>query len=48
MNVRTYLITGICVSRNFSRGGQRRYFADPFQVADDSMQMDVRKTLYIF
>jgi len=37
---------GIC--RNFSRWGQRRYFAYPFQVADDIMQMDVHKTLYHF
>ena len=29
-------------------GGQSRHFAYPFQVADDTMQMDVHKTLYPF
>ena len=32
----------------FPRGGQRRNFACPFQVADDAMQTDVHKTLYPF
>jgi len=36
------------VRRNFSRGGQRRHIACPFQVADDAMQMDVHKALYLF
>ena len=36
------------VRRNFLRGGQRRHFAYPFQVANDAMQMDVSKTLYVF
>jgi len=34
--------------RNFSSEGQRRNFAYHFQVADDAIQMDVRKTLYPF
>ena len=42
----------ICASmgvlRFFSRGGQHRNFAYPFQVADDAMQMDVYKTLCTF
>jgi len=29
-------------------GGQRRYFAYTFQVADDTMQTDVYKALYSF
>jgi len=33
---------------NFSRVGQRLIFADPLHIADDAMQMDVRKTLYPF
>jgi len=36
------------VRRNFSRGGQTRYFAYPFHVADDAMQMHVHKTLCPF
>jgi len=36
------------VRGNFSREGQRQYFAFPFQVADDAMQMNVHKTLYPF
>jgi len=36
------------VRRNFSRWGQSRHFAYPFQVSDDAMQMDVHKTLYPF
>jgi len=36
------------VRKNFSRGGQRRNFGDPFQVADDAMHMDVHKTLCPF
>jgi len=28
--------------------GQKRHFACQFQVADDAMQIDVRKTLYPF
>jgi len=36
------------VRRNFSRVGQRPNFADPFQVADDAMQMDVHKALHPF
>jgi len=36
------------VRRNFSRGGQSRHFADPFQVADDATQIDVHKTLHPF
>jgi len=35
------------VRRNFSRG-ERENFDYPFQVADDTMQMDVHKTLYLF
>jgi len=35
------------VRRNFSRG-QRRHFADHFQVADLAMQMDVHKKLFCF
>jgi len=42
----------ICASmgvlRFFSRGGQHRNFAYPFQVADDAVQMDVHKTLCPF
>jgi len=40
------LATPMGVRRNFSRGGQRRNFAYPFQVADDAMQINVHKTLY--
>jgi len=29
------------------QGGKRQNFAYPFQVADDAMQMDVHKTLYL-
>jgi len=36
------------VRRNFSRGGQSRHFAYPFQVVDDATQMDVHKTLHPF
>jgi len=36
------------VRRNFSKWGQRRHFACPFQVADDAMQIDVHKTLFPF
>jgi len=36
------------VRRNFSKGEQRQNFAYQFQVADDTMQMDVHKTLYPF
>ena len=34
--------------QKFFPGGQRRHFADPFQVAGDAMQMDVNKTLSTF
>jgi len=34
------------VGRNLFRGGQRQRFAYTFQVADDTMQIDVYKTLY--
>jgi len=30
----------------FQGWGQRRHFADPFQVSDNAMQMDVTKTLF--
>jgi len=36
------------VRRKFSRGGQSRHFAYPFQVADAVMQIDVHKTHYPF
>jgi len=36
------------IRRNFFRGGQRQDFADPFQVADDAVQMHVHETLYQF
>ena len=42
-----YCCTSMGVRRDFC-GGQRRNFAYPLQVADDSMQMDVHKTLYSF
>jgi len=35
-------------SRKFFQRGQRQNFAYQFQVADDTMQMDVHKTLYPF
>jgi len=41
-------IRSMGVRRNFSRGGQHQNFAYQFQVADDTMQMDVHKTLYPF
>jgi len=34
------------VRRKISMGGKRQHFADPFQVADDAMQMSVHETLY--
>jgi len=34
------------IRRKFSRFWQRRYFAYPFQVANDAMRMNVHKTLY--
>jgi len=37
-----------CVAAEIFTGGQRRYFAYPFQVADYAMQMNVHKTLYPF
>jgi len=40
--------TGIGVQRNFSIDRQSRYFACPFQVADDTMQMGVHIWLYPF
>jgi len=43
---RNQCIQGVC--RNFFQRGQRRNFAYPFQVADDAIQMDVHKTLYLF
>jgi len=36
------------VRRNFSREEQTRYFAYPFHVADDTVQMHVHKTLCPF
>ena len=36
------------VRRNFSMGGQARYFAYPFHAADDAMQRYVNKTLCPF
>jgi len=36
------------VRRNFSRGGQSRHFAYPFQVVEDATQMDVHKTPHPF
>jgi len=36
------------VHRNFSKGEQRKHFADPSQVADDFMQMYFHETLYRF
>jgi len=44
-------ITGVSnmgVRRIFSRGGQRQHFADPSQVADDTMQTCVHEMLYRF
>jgi len=34
--------------QKFFQGSQRRNFAYPFQVADDTMQMDVLKMFYPF
>jgi len=36
------------VRKNFSRGRQRRHIAYPFQVADDTVQMDGHNALYPF
>jgi len=37
---------GVC--RNFFQGGQRQPFAYPFQMTDNTMQIDVCETLYPF
>jgi len=38
----------MAVRKYFSSAGQRRNFAYHLQVANDAIQMDVRKTLYTF
>jgi len=34
--------------QKFFQGGQRRYFAYRFQIADDAIEMDVHKRIYTF
>jgi len=44
----TCTCTSKWASEEIFSGGQKRYFACQFQVADNAMQIDVRKTLYPF
>ena len=46
-NLKKFQVRSMDVRRNFSKG-ETRYFAHPFHVADDAMQMHVHKTFCPF